>query len=276
MPLLDRDEYVEQAYFFRVLSERLPQNMPLQELLGQLRDEVLSTTKLPMALDFLLGELKHRGEIHCGMRKLAHYFTAFQTYVVSEGEDDRGRFDLRVAFEILWGEVEYRAAGAVARRDHVPIRGSLSEPAPVRKRLGCDGPGSDLDTIGASGWKRFVDKWESWTWRIWSTWPATLRQRADPQARRTGHQRADPVRREGGENCPGQSAKGPAVPVCRPAASSRLPARPTSQTGGRNSAAYSPAVAAHGTARNADEAGGGRTTGWDRSHAILRSARANA
>ena len=112
MPLLDRDEYVEQAYFFRVLSERLPQNMPLQELLGQLRDEVLSTTKLPMALDFLLGELKHRGEIHSGMRKLAHYFTAFQTYVVSEGEDDRGRFDLRVAFEILWHEVEYRAAGA--------------------------------------------------------------------------------------------------------------------------------------------------------------------
>ncbi|MHB8971482.1 MAG: hypothetical protein ACYC3X_08235 [Pirellulaceae bacterium] len=112
MPLLDRDEYVEQAYFFRVLSERLPQNMPLQELLGQLRDEVLSTTKLPIALDFLLGELKHRGEIHSGMRSLAHYFTAFQTYVVSEGEDDRGRFDLRVAFEILWHEVEYRAAGA--------------------------------------------------------------------------------------------------------------------------------------------------------------------
>ncbi|MHB0957006.1 MAG: hypothetical protein ACYC0X_13790 [Pirellulaceae bacterium] len=112
MPLLDRDEYVEQAYFFRTVGERLPQNMPLQELLEQLRDEVLSTTKLPMALDFLLGELKHRGEISSGMRKLGHYFTAFQTYVVSEGEDERGRFDLRVAFEILRYEAEYRAAGA--------------------------------------------------------------------------------------------------------------------------------------------------------------------
>ena len=60
MPLLDREEYIEQAHFFRALGERLPQNMPLQELLAQLRDEVLSTTKLPLALDFLLGELKHR------------------------------------------------------------------------------------------------------------------------------------------------------------------------------------------------------------------------
>ena len=61
MRLLDRDEYVEQAHFFRALGERLPQNMPVQDLFSQLRNEVLSTTKLPMALDFLLGELKHRG-----------------------------------------------------------------------------------------------------------------------------------------------------------------------------------------------------------------------
>lgn len=112
MPLLDRDEYVEQAHFFRALGERLPQNMPLQDLFSQLRNEVLSTTKLPMALDFLLGELKHRGEIHTGMQKLAHYFTSWQTYVVAEGEDERGRFDLHVAFEILRYDAEYRAAGA--------------------------------------------------------------------------------------------------------------------------------------------------------------------
>ena len=86
--------------------------MPLQDLLAQLRDEVLSTTKLPLGLDFLLGELKHRGEIGSGMKKISHYFTTFQTYVVSEGENERGRFDLRVAFEILRYEAEYRAAGA--------------------------------------------------------------------------------------------------------------------------------------------------------------------
>jgi hypothetical protein len=112
MSLLDRAEYVEQAYFFRCLCERLPQNMPLQELLEQLQDELLSTTKLPMALGFLLGELKHRGEISTGMKQLAHYFTPFQTYVIGEAENERGRFDMRVAFEILRYEAEYRAAGA--------------------------------------------------------------------------------------------------------------------------------------------------------------------
>ena len=33
MQRLDHDEYVEQAHFFRTLGERLPQNMPLQDLL---------------------------------------------------------------------------------------------------------------------------------------------------------------------------------------------------------------------------------------------------
>ena len=112
MPLLDREEYVEQAHFFRALGERLPQNQPLQELLAQLCEEVLATTKLPLALGFLLGELRHRGEMGPGMRKLAHYFTSFQTYVVEEAENERGRFDMRVATEILRFEAEYRSQNA--------------------------------------------------------------------------------------------------------------------------------------------------------------------
>lgn len=112
MSLLDRAEYVEQAYFFRCLCERLPQNMPLQELFEQLQDELLATTKLPLALGFLLGELRLHGEISTGMRQLGHYFTPFQTYVISEAENERGRFDMRIAFEILRNEAEYRAAGA--------------------------------------------------------------------------------------------------------------------------------------------------------------------
>ncbi len=112
MPLLDREEYVEQAHFFRTLGERLPKNQPLQEVLVQLHEEILATTKLPMALDFLLGELRHCGEMASAMRKLAHYFTPFQTYVIAEAEDERGRFDMRVAAEILRFEAEYRAAEA--------------------------------------------------------------------------------------------------------------------------------------------------------------------
>ena len=112
MPMLEHEEYVEQAHFFRSLGERLPQNMPLQDLLAQLQDEILATTKLPMALGFLLGELKHAGVISTAMAKLSHYFAPFQTYVVQEAEAERGRFDMRVAIELLRCEAEYLARGA--------------------------------------------------------------------------------------------------------------------------------------------------------------------
>ncbi len=108
--LLAKEEYVEQAHFFRALGERLPQSQPLQELLVQLRDEILATTRLPIAIDFMLGELRHCGEIASAMRQLAHYFTSFQAYVIAEAEDERGRFDMRVAVEILRFEAEYRSA----------------------------------------------------------------------------------------------------------------------------------------------------------------------
>lgn len=107
--MLDREECVEQAYFFRVLRERLPENMPLQDLLAQLRQEVLATTKLPLALDFLLSELKLTGLIGPAMKRLAHYFRPFQTYLVTAAEDDRSRFDMRVALEVLEKESEFRS-----------------------------------------------------------------------------------------------------------------------------------------------------------------------
>ncbi|MBP90541.1 MAG: hypothetical protein CMJ64_28170 [Planctomycetaceae bacterium] len=107
--MLDSEEYVEQAYFFRTLSERLPQNMPLQELLRQAREELLASTKLPMAIDFLRSELEHTGVFAPAMSRLPHYFTPFQTYVVSEAENEQGQFDLRVALEILRAEAGYRS-----------------------------------------------------------------------------------------------------------------------------------------------------------------------
>ena len=63
------------------------------------REEMLSTTKLPMAIDFLAGELKLNGVFHTAMAKLAHYFTPFQTFVIGEAENDRGRFDMILALE---------------------------------------------------------------------------------------------------------------------------------------------------------------------------------
>ena len=110
--MLDREEYVEQAYLFRTLSERLPENIPLQDLLAQTRDEVLATTRLPMAIDFLLAELKHCGVFGPAMQTLSHYFAPFQSYLIVESENERGRFDIRVALEVLRAEAEYRAEGA--------------------------------------------------------------------------------------------------------------------------------------------------------------------
>ena len=107
--LLDREEFIEQAYFFRSLRERLAMNLPMQELLANLREEVLSTTKLPMAIDFLATELLHEGLLHPGMKQLSHYFMPFQTYVIAESERERGRFDMRVGLDILQREAEYRA-----------------------------------------------------------------------------------------------------------------------------------------------------------------------
>ncbi len=112
---LPREEYVEQAHFFTVLAERMAENTPAQEVLAAVREEVLATTKLPMAIDFLLAELRHQGTFAPGMRQLAHYFTPFQCYVMSEAENDRRRFDLRIGLLVLAREAQYRAAEHVTR-----------------------------------------------------------------------------------------------------------------------------------------------------------------
>ncbi len=109
MGLLSSDEYVEQAHFFRTLVDRLTENLPLQELLAQGREEGLASTNLPLAVDFLLSELRHSGLLAPAMRRLQHYFTPFQTYLIAEAENDRGRFDMRVALQVLHHEARYRA-----------------------------------------------------------------------------------------------------------------------------------------------------------------------
>jgi len=106
---LGREEYVEQAHFFRALAERLEVNVPAQEVLASVREEVLATTKLPLAIDFLLGELRHEGVLGPAMGLLPHYFTPFQAFVVQESENERLRFDLRVGLEILHREAKYRS-----------------------------------------------------------------------------------------------------------------------------------------------------------------------
>lgn len=150
--MLDREEYIEQAHFFVALAERNELGVSTQDLMASVREEVLSTTKLPLAIDFLLAELKHAGMFSSAMAKLPHYFTPFQTFVVGEAERDAGRFDLMLALAILAGEARYRAQGATPQGIFLYEFESLA-----RNRLGYD---RGLDAV--AGDPAFDDGWRQW------------------------------------------------------------------------------------------------------------------
>lgn len=149
---LEREEYVEQAHFFRALGERLASNVPAQEVLASVREEILATTKLPLAIDFLLGELRHAGSVGPAMASLPHYFTPFQAFVVQESENERMRFDLRVGLEILRAEAEYRSGEPTPQGIFLYQFEAL-----CRNRLGYD---RGLDAV--AGDPAFDETWRNW------------------------------------------------------------------------------------------------------------------
>jgi hypothetical protein len=152
-PILDREEYVEQAHLFRALGERMRQNMAVQDLLLSIKEEILITTRLPLALDFLAAELKLRGAFAPAMARLAHYFTPFQTYVIGEAENDRSKFDLSVALKILERDATFRAAGATPQGIFVYEFECL-----CRNRLGYDRGLEAVagDPIFDAGWRDWI------------------------------------------------------------------------------------------------------------------------
>ncbi|PQO42527.1 hypothetical protein [Blastopirellula marina] len=111
-PGLEVEEYIEQRHFFEGLQSGLDDNRPMQEILKSVRDEILVTTKLPLAIDFMASELKHSGLFHPAMKRLGHYFTGFQTFIIESSEDERGKFDFLAGLEILKLEVKLRAEHA--------------------------------------------------------------------------------------------------------------------------------------------------------------------
>ena len=132
---LDREEYIEQAYCFRTFRERLDDNTPAQEILRSLSEELLATTNLPKAIDFLRGEILHAGRISPGMARLAHYFTPFQTlrHVAGRGG--------AVAIRPEDGPLGLGAAGRIPGRIadsggalHLSIRVHCPQPARLRPR----------------------------------------------------------------------------------------------------------------------------------------------
>ena len=112
--VLSVEEYVEQAYLFKALKDRMSADEPVQDLLGYLREEVLATTKLPLAIDFLLAELKQLGTMATAMKRIAHYFTPYQSFLVATAEDDHSRFEMSMALHLLYHDAQLRSQSADA------------------------------------------------------------------------------------------------------------------------------------------------------------------
>ena len=137
-PILEREEYIEQAYFFRLFRERMAENMPAQDVLIRVHEEILSSTRLPYAIQFLATEMKHTGLLADGFARLPHYFTPYQVFVIRQAEQESSRFPMLTALLVLEREAAYKS-GATTR----PGLFVYQFEAIARNRLGY------LDGIGA-------------------------------------------------------------------------------------------------------------------------------
>ena len=148
--VLDRDEYVEQAYLFRAFRDRLADNLPAQDILTRVHEELLSSTRLPYAVQFLVAELKHSGLLASGFEKLPHYFTPFRR--LSSGKQKRNRALPMTTLCSSW------SASALQSRDsneaglvHIPVRDDR------RNRLGyLGGTAASRDPLYDGEWRAFV------------------------------------------------------------------------------------------------------------------------
>jgi hypothetical protein len=153
--MLDQEEYIEQAYLFRSYRERLEENIPSQDILKMVKEEILSHTKLPMAIDILRGEILLNGRLSNGMALLPHYFSSFQAYVMKQSENEKIRFDHKTALLILEREAEYRSENPIPTGLFVYQFECIS-----RNRLGYDEGMSAIaaDPVFNSEWKEWILK----------------------------------------------------------------------------------------------------------------------
>jgi hypothetical protein len=152
--VLDREEYIEQAYFFRVFRERLAHDFAAQEILERLDQEILSTTRLPMAIQFLAAELKHSGILASGFTRLPHYFTKFQAFVIGQAEREGLRFSMAMALLVLEREAIFRAERPTPQGLFVYQFEAIS-----RNRLGYDEGLAAMshDPLFDADWRAYLD-----------------------------------------------------------------------------------------------------------------------
>ena len=152
MPVLDREEYIEQAYFFHAFRERILDGLPSQEILARVSEEILSTTKLPLAISFLTSEIKGVGLMAPAMARLRHYFTPFQAHVIGQAEGDFSRFSMDQALLVLEREAKFKADGPTSAGLFVYQFEALS-----RNRLGYT---KGLDALAADPF--YDDDWRAY------------------------------------------------------------------------------------------------------------------
>lgn len=153
--ILEREEYIEQAYLFRVLRERMAlEGEAMQRVLESVGQEILATTRLPYAVQFLTAEVKHTGLLSSGFARLPHYFTHFQAFVVRCTEDERMRFPTEIALLVLQREAEYRAGTPSPSGLFVYQFETL-----CRNRLGYDDglAGMAADPFYPPDWREFLE-----------------------------------------------------------------------------------------------------------------------
>jgi hypothetical protein len=152
--VLEREEYIEQAYFFRVLRDRLADGMATQDVLERIDQEILSTTRLPYAIQFLAAELKHTGQLASGLARLPHYFTPYQAFVIAGAEEEARRFPMDSALLALQREAEYRAGQSPRPGLFIYQFEVLS-----RNRLGYDAglKAMATDPVYDRDWSAFID-----------------------------------------------------------------------------------------------------------------------
>lgn len=161
-PPLAREEYVEQEHFFRVLRERTAANVPVQEALAQVREEILATTNLPFAIDFLRAEALHGGRLSAAMERIPHYFTPFQTFVAASAESDTTKFDMATGLLVLERLAGYMAGPSQAKTG--PTRAGLfiyQFECVARNRLGYD---FGLRAVAADPY--YDEAWQEWIRRV--------------------------------------------------------------------------------------------------------------
>lgn len=150
--LLEKEEYIEQEFFFKTFTQRLQDGYSTQEILYGMKSELLNATNLPLAVGVLLTEVKHSGKMSLAMERMSHYFTPFQTFVMRQAEKEEGRFDFRLALKVLEREAKYRSDNPTPQGVFFYQFETLS-----RNRLGFD---YGLEAI--SNDPIFDDRWRRW------------------------------------------------------------------------------------------------------------------